>query len=314
MLYLVVALFLAAIIVIIILVHSRAQSEMRLLNREILELRNEIKDEFRRFEDGMGKTSDTLADLRVSFAQLQQSVSDMRDLSQEVVKLQEILRPPKERGVLGEWLLENLLADILPESRYAMQYRFPDGSQVDAVIKLRDKLIPIDSKFPLDNFHKMRDCEDPKEKEKLKRAFLRDVRNRINEVSEKYVKPHENTLGFALLYIPAEGVYYEAFIRDSDAEELYRYALQKKVIPVSPNTFYAYLQLILSGLSGLDVEERAEAILRSLTALEIELRKLSDILRVLGSHLKNANDKFTEAKRQLENILDLLNSITAGKG
>ena len=279
------------------------------MRRELENLREEIRDDLRRVENNMGNTGTTLADVRVNLARLQQSLLDIREISKDMVKLKDILRPPKERGILGEWMLENLLSDILPSGRYALQYRFSDGTQVDAVIFLRERILPIDSKFPLDNFYKMGDAEDPKEKEKLQRHFRRDVKNRIEEISGKYIKPAEKTLNFALLYIPAEGVYYEAFIRDAEAAELYRYAVQRKVIPVSPNTFYAFLELILSGLSGLELEEKIEEILQTLSTLGMEVGKLEALMRTLGAHLKNAGDKFQEAKNQLERISSLIHII-----
>ncbi len=284
------------------------------LRRELENLRLEIRNDLRRVEDNMGNTGTTLADVRVNLARLQQSLLDIREISKDMVKLKDILRPPKERGILGEWMLENLLSDILPTGRFALQYRFSDGTQVDAVIFLREKVLPIDSKFPLDNFYKMGEVEDPKEKEKLKKHFRRDVRNRIEEISTRYIKPSEDTLNFALLYIPAEGIYYEAFIKDAEAAELYRYAVQRKVIPVSPNTFYAFLELILSGLSGLELEEKIEEILKTLSTLGVEIGKLEALMKTLGGHLKNAGDKFTEARNQLERISSLIRIVGRSDG
>jgi len=176
---------------------------------------------------------------------------------------------------------------------------------VDAVICLGERLVPVDAKFSLENFQKMLDAPDEHSKEASRKKFIQDVKNRINEIAAKYILPAENTYDFALMYIPAENVYYEVIIK----EDIFSYSMQKKVIPVSPNTFYAYLQVICLGLRGLKVEENAKAILKSLGALSIETNKFKEDFEILGSHLLNANSKYTDAQKRLDRVNDRLMDI-----
>jgi DNA recombination protein RmuC len=180
---------------------------------------------------------------------------------------------------------------------------------VDAVIKLAGKLVPIDAKFSLENFQKLLSAQDEQEKNVYRRKFIQDVKNRIDEVSQKYILPEENTYDFALMYIPAENVYYEVIIK----EDLFSYCMDKKVIPVSPNTFYAYLQVICLGLRGLKIEENALEILKSLNMLSIEIAKFKEDFALLGSHLTNASRKYEDSQKRLEKFSDKLTHIQDNK-
>jgi len=206
---------------------------------------------------------------------------------------------------MGETLLENLLSQVLPKEHYQTQYRFKSTDVVDAVICLGERLVPVDAKFSLENFQKMLDAADELGKEAFRKKFIQDVKNRINEISAKYILPAENTYDFALMYIPAENVYYEVIIR----EDIFSYSMSKKVIPVSPNTFYAYLQVICMGLRGLKVEENAKVILKSLGALSIETAKFKEDFDILGSHLLNANTKYADAQKRLDKVSERLINI-----
>jgi DNA recombination protein RmuC len=183
-----------------------------------------------------------------------------------------------------------------------MQYRFKSGEAVDAVIKLGERFVPVDAKFSLENFQKMLQEADEQSRQAIRRKFIQDVKNRVDEVSDKYILPQENTYDFALMYIPAEGVYYEVIIK----EELLSYFAGKKVIPVSPNTFYAYLQVICLGLKGMKIEENAKLILKNLGGLATELNKFRDEFVTLGTHLNNAAGKYRDSSVRLERFSEKL--------
>ncbi|MDZ4278606.1 MAG: DNA recombination protein RmuC, partial [Dehalococcoidia bacterium] len=202
---------------------------------------------------------DTIRSVGERLGELSQTTHQMLQIGQDISSLQDILRPPKLRGGFGEMLLERLLAQILPDEHYGIQHRFGNGVQVDAVIRLGNGLVPVDSKFPLEAFHRMLKAESDEERASLRKEFVRAVRGHIDAVA-KYILPDEGTFPFALMYIPAENVYYEVIVKDDllDAQaNLSTYALERRVIPASPNSFYAYLQAIVLGLKGMRVEERA---------------------------------------------------------
>jgi DNA recombination protein RmuC len=212
------------------------------------------------------------------------------------------------RGGFGELLLERLLEQVLPEEHYSIQHRFPSGVMVDAAVRLGNGIVPVDSKFPLEAFHRMLAAGSDEERSALRREFVRAVRKHIDAVT-KYILPEDGTYPFALMYIPAENVYYEVIIKDdlADAQaDLSSYALERRVIPVSPNSFYAYLQAIVLGLKGMRVEERAHEIIRHLEHLSGEYSKIQKDFSTLGSHIKNANERYADVDRSLTKFGDRL--------
>lgn len=210
---------------------------------------------------------------------------------------------------MGETLLENLLSQVLPRAYYQMQYRFKSAEAVDAVIKLGERLVPIDAKFSLENFQKILEAPEEQLKNSYRKKFIQDVKSRVDEIASKYILPQENTYDFAFMYIPAENVYYEIIIK----EDLLAFFVSKKVIPVSPNTFYAYLQVICLGLRGLKIEENAKAILKNLSTLSIEMGKLKEDFGTLGIHLSNASHKYEESQKKLDRFSDRLVNIQDSK-
>ena len=162
--------------------------------------------------------------------------------------------------------------------------------------------VAIDSKFPLENFRRIADGSNEDDKRTARRNFLKDVRRRVDEIAARYIRPAEGTLPFALMYVHAEHVYYETIIRDDEGNQLYRYCLEKRVVPVSPNSLYAYLQTILVGLKGMQVNERAESIVREIESLRIELEKFGKAYDTVGQHLRNASSKFDEADKLLTKV------------
>jgi len=245
-----------------------------------------------------------------SLSQLSEFSKRIFEVGRDISSLQDILKAPKLRGGFGEYLLGDLLAQILPRKHFKLQYRFSDGEIVDAVIFLKDVFIPVDSKFPLENFkHYLKEQGN----ESLRRKFKADIKKHIKSISQKYIRPDEGSADFALMYIPAENVYYEAVIKQSGEEGLDEFAFKNKVIPVSPNSFYAYLQAILLGLGGLQIEEGAREILKRLMKLKNDFLKFGASFDKLGAHLRHASGSYENSAKQLSRISVNLEQLSGGE-
>ena len=248
--------------------------------------------------------------------QLEEANKRIYEVGKDLATLQDILRAPKLRGALGELLLAQLLEQILPPEHFKLQHQFKTGQTVDAVIILRDNyLVPIDAKFPLENFKKMMSAAVDEECESYRKIFISDVKKHLDKIAEQYILPDEKTLDFALMYIPAENVYYEIIVKDYEGrgdQSLIDYAFSKKVIPVSPNTFYIYLQAILIGLRGMRIEKNAQEILTNLTKLKGEFVKFNTDFDLLGTHLNRAKNSYDDSAKRLEK-LDSKLSLSTGR-
>jgi len=275
------------------------------VNERLNQMNQSLQEANKIIGQNLGNTASVFGNVKEQLGKLEVTNAQILQVSQNISSLQELLRAPKFRGEIGETLLENLLAQVLPKEYYQMQYRFKTSDAVDAVIRLGGKLVPVDAKFSLENFQKMVSAQDEHEKNACRKKFIQDVKNRIDEVSSKYILPAENTYDFALMYIPAENVYYEMVIK----EDMLSYCMSKKVIPVSPNTLYVYLQVICLGLKGLKVEENAKAILKNLSTLSVEINKFKEEFDTLGSHLGNASNKYLDAQRKLDRFCDRIKNI-----
>jgi len=244
---------------------------------------------------------------------LSEATQKVFDVGKDIASLQEILRSPKLRGGLGELFLGDLLAQIFPPAHYTLQHRFKSGEAVDAVIRIGQSLVPVDAKFPLENFRRVVETASEEDRKAAKRKFIADVKKHIDAISGKYILPDEGTFDFALMYIPAENVYYELIIRDEAVDTdkgLMNYAFAKRVIPVSPNSFYAYLQTILLGLKGLHIEEQAQEILKNLARLSGDFRKFQEEFELVGKHLTNTKTRYDEADKRLLKFGDKLQALT----
>src|SRR5881396_1935648 len=217
--------------------------------------------------------------------------------AKELGQLQQVLRPPKARGGFGELLLGNLLRDRLPPEAYSLQYGFKSGERVDAVIRV-DRLAPIDAKFLLDNFERLVDAQESSERELHEKAFARDVKGHVDAISSKYIRPDEGTYDFAFMYLPSEAIYYELVCGKTGA--LLTYAHEKRVLPVSPTTLTAYLQVVLLGLKGLQIEQHAHEVMAYCAQLQKDFSKFKDDFDLVGKHLGNAQNKFTDAEKRLD--------------
>lgn len=233
-------------------------------------------------------------------AQLEEANKRIYDVGKDIASLQEILRSPKLRGTIGELFLGNLLSQILPPEHYTEQHRFQSGDIVDAVVKLRDNmLVPVDAKFPLENFQKMLSAPDA-EKDACKKLFVSDVKKHIDKIAKQYILPDEGTLNIALMYIPAENVYYETIVKGIEENDLVHYAHSRNVIPVSPNSFYVYLQTILLGLRGMQIESSAREMMQNLSRLKGDLERFNGDYMLVGKHLTNASRAFDDSRKRLE--------------
>ncbi len=253
------------------------------------------------------KNTEIFGQVQQRLGSLEEAYKRIESVGANIAELQDILKAPKLRGNLGEQGLEELLAQILPRPHFEMQYSFKNGERVDAVIKLSgDYLVPVDAKFPYENFKKMLLPNLSENEEKnYRKAFLGDFKRHIDEVAKKYIRPEEGTLPFSLLYVPAENIYYEAILRDDRFGEslgINSYALQKRVIPVSPNSLYAYLQAIVLGLKGLRIEEKAKEIFQFLHRIRDDLSKLDEEFQLVGKHLMNAHSAFDKSEKRLERV------------
>lgn len=226
-------------------------------------------------------------------AQVQRSIGEMSEIGRGMKELQEFLRSPKLRGNIGEQVLKELLGQMLPKQSFHLQYSFKSGAIVDAAIKTASGIIPVDSKFPMENFRRMVAAKNEEEKRTVEKEFIRDVKNHIDSISSKYILTEEGTIDYALMYIPSEAVYYEVV----NNPELFDYSGKKRVLPVSPMTFYAYLKAILASFEGQKIEAKARQILSAIRAIQKDYQKVEDSLSILGRHIQNAYN-------QMNNVLN----------
>jgi len=255
---------------------------------------NALRDSTDKMNTRLDNAAKVVGDLREKIGQIQ-------EVGKAAAELLNIMRAPKLRGGMGELFLGELLAQILPPKHYRLQHPFKSGEKVDAAICIGERLVPVDAKFPYENFRRVIEAESEAERVAARKQFLRDVKRHVDAIAAKYILPDEGTYDFALMYVPAENVYYETVIKEEGGEEhaLLGYALTKRVIPVSPNSFYAYLQTILLGLRGLQVEQQAQEILATLQRLRGDFDRLGENFRLVGKHLANATGAYAETEKLL---------------
>jgi DNA recombination protein RmuC len=273
-----------------------------LLQRQLESVTQNLHSSSGEINQRLDNAAKLYGELRNQLGQLHQANTQIQAMVKDVSTLQDILRPPKLRGGMGEVLLENLLREILPPEHYSVQHRFRSGDIVDAIIRLKEGHVPVDAKFPLENFRRMLEATDDDTRRAARKEFARNVRKHIDDIHAKYILTEEGTFPFALMYIPAENVYYETIIKsdDEDSEKaLYAYATSQQVMPVSPNSFYAYLLTLAQGFRGMRIEERARDIISHLNRLRLELEKFGEDFRKVGMHLTNAQTRFGEAEKRL---------------
>ena len=247
-------------------------------------------------QQSAGQTATQIVD---RLSKLDGTAAQMLQKAADLGRLEQALRPPKARGGVGEMLLANLLRDMLPADAYRLQHTFRSGERVDAVIRV-DKLVPVDAKFPLDNFERVVNAENDAERELHEKAFARDVKGHIDAISSKYIRPAEGTFDFAFMYLPSESVYYELVCGKTGG--LSAYAHGKRVIPVSPSTFHAYLLMVTQGLRALQIERHAQEVMAFCAQMGKDFERFRGDFEVVGKHLANAQTKYGEADRRLTRL------------
>ena len=291
---------------------DKPDNSLILIQNQIGELARRLD---RRMEESQKSISDSMhaqfghiKDITESLVRLDETNKQVVNFAEQLQSLQDILKNPKQRGILGEYYLESVLKNVLPPGKFQMQYGFKSGDIVDAVIFLdKDKILPIDSKFSLENYNKIIEEKNPTEKERLEKLFKQDLKNRIDETS-KYIRPEEGTMDFAFMFIPSEAIYYDLLINQVGAvkastRDLVEYAFhQKKVIIVSPTSFMAYLQTVLQGLRALQIEESAKEIKKRVEELGKHLLNYDQYMQKLGATLQTSVNHYNTASKEFKKL------------
>jgi DNA recombination protein RmuC len=289
--------------------NTQLQQMMNIMNQNLNSTQNNITKQ-------LSNSNQIISDIHNKLGSLETTAKNIQEIGKDISSLQNILQAPKLRGNLGEYLLEELLKQIFPGANYEIKHSFKNGTQVDAIIKLGENIVPVDSKFPLESFQKFIAADNEESKKSFRKDFITSVKKRIDEIAVKYINPAEGTYDFAIMYIPAENVYYETIINDSFSNkdyELLNYAMEKHVIPVSPNSFYAYLMAISFGLKGLTIEQEAKTILGEIAHVQDRFGKFFTDYSLVGKHITNALGKYNDSAKGAEKLNDRIGRLTGQK-
>jgi DNA recombination protein RmuC len=265
-----------------------------------------------------GESAKLIKEVTQGLTKLDETNRQVVSFADQLQSLQDILKNPKQRGVLGEYYLETLLKNVLPPGSYQMQYSFPDGNIVDAAVFVKDKIIPVDSKFSLENYNRLVEEKDPIEKERLEKMFVNDLKNRISETA-KYIQPSQGTMDFAFMFIPHEAIYYDLIVNKigalkEDSETLIQRAASKyHVLVVSPTSFLAYLQTVLQGLNAMHIEEKAAEIVKRVEELGRHLKSYEDYYLKLGNTLATTVNHYNSGYKELGKVDKDVMRITGTK-
>lgn len=275
----------------------------RTLDARVAESNKQVNESVR---TQLSESSKLIKDVTEGLTKLDETNRQVVSFADQLQNLQDILKNPKQRGILGEYYLETVLKNVMPPGSFEMQYAFKNGEIVDAVVFMRDRIIPIDSKFSLDNYNKAISAREGSDREAFEKAFKQDLKIRIDETS-KYVRPEENTMEFAFMFIPSEGVYYDLLVNQvgamkTNTRDLIEYAFQKKVIIVSPTSFLAYLQTVLQGLKGLQIEEQAKGIQKHVGELGKHLKAYEEYYQKLGNSLSTTVNHYNAAYKEFGKV------------
>lgn len=270
-------------------------------------LDSKLSESNKAMQEQFGQSARIIQDVTKKLADLDNTNKQVVGFAEQLQSLEDVLKNTKQRGILGEYYLEELLKNVFSPSQYRMQYKFNDGQIVDAAIILKDKIIPIDSKFSLENYNRIIQEKDAQKREELEKSFCQDLKNRIDETS-KYIRPNEGTLDFAFMFIPAEAIYYDLLVNrigamKSNTRDMVDYAVrEKKVHIVSPTSFYVYLQTILQGLRSMQIEETAKDILKRVEQLGRHLSAYEEYMKKMGSHLGTTVNAYNGAAKEFAKI------------
>ncbi|MCF7794757.1 DNA recombination protein RmuC [Patescibacteria group bacterium] len=277
-------------------------SEINTLLRQ--ELDKKLSEVHQSNREQFGQSAKLISNITERLTKLDETNRQVVNFSEQLQNLQDILKNPKHRGVLGEYYLEETLKNVLSPNSYKMQYSFKDGDIVDAVVFVKDKVIPVDSKFSLENYEKLLNCRDKEQRTRLERAFKADLKARIDETA-KYIKPSEKTLDFAFMFIPSEAIYYDLLVGKIGIvhRDLIEYAFkEKKVVIVSPTSFLAYLQTVLQGLRAMQIEESAQEIKKNVEKLGRHILSYDNYLQKLGNTLSTSVNHYNSAYKEFKKI------------
>ncbi|MDD5043356.1 MAG: DNA recombination protein RmuC [Patescibacteria group bacterium] len=292
---------------------------METLNKELQNIRSEFRGSLEKnlefIQRQTGQSHRIISEVTEKLTKIDETNRQVVGFAEQLQSLEDILKNPKQRGILGEYFLETILKNVLPPQSYEMQYKFKDGVIVDAVIFVQNKIIPIDSKFSLENYNKILAEKDAARKEGYEKVFKEDLKKRIDETS-KYIRPNEKTMDFAFMFIPSEGVYYDLLINQVGAvkvntRDLIEYAFKEKhVIIVSPTSFFAYLQTVLQGLRALQIEESAKEIREHVEDLQKHLLSYESYLQKLGNNLGTTVNMYNSAYKEFKKVDKDVTKIT----
>ncbi|MDD5750757.1 MAG: DNA recombination protein RmuC [Candidatus Pacebacteria bacterium] len=269
-------------------------------------------------QNQMRQSGKLIKDITSQLEGVKSGQQDILALKGDLGKLNDVLANPKQRGILGEYFLETLLKNIFPPGQYEMQHRFANGETVDAVVFVKDKMIPIDAKFSLENYNRILEEKNPAERERLEKDFKADLKTRIEETS-KYIRPAEGTMDFAFMFVPSEGIYYDLLINQVggvkvNTSDLIEFAFREKhVMIVSPTSFYAYLQTVMQGLRALQIEESAKEIKKNVEALGKHYAAFDSYMQKLGNNLSTVVNCYNTAHKELGKIDKDVVKITEGE-
>lgn len=293
------------------------QSQAPADSQTLLMMQQQLSQMQKEVNDRLGETHNTFRsqhkDVTSTVREVHERMAKVEEVSRRVLsetselqKLQQILKNPKQRGVLGEYFLETLLKNILPPENFQMQYRFSDGEIVDAVVFVKDKIVPIDSKFSLENYNRWAEAAEEGDRERMEKVFVNDLKERVKETS-KYIRPKENTMDFAFMFIPHEAIYFDLLNNKigegEDAENIvHRAAAKYHVLIVSPTSFLAYLQTVLQGLRALQIEEQAKEIIKRVGELGRHLGKYDQHVQSLGKNLSTAVNQYNLSYKEFAKI------------
>lgn len=280
-------------------------------------LDSKLSDSYKSIQSQYSQSAQIIRDVTEKLTRLDETNKQVLGFADQLRGLQDVLLNPKQRGILGEYYLETVLKNVLPPGAYQMQYGFKDGTIVDAVVIIDKHIIPIDSKFSLENYNRILECKEQTEKKRYESAFVNDLKARIDETS-KYIRPEENTMDFAFMFIPSEAVFYDLLINRigaiaEDTNNLIYYAGKKKVIVVSPTSFLAYLQTVLQGLRNQKISERAREIIKEVERLGKHLYVYSEYMQRLGEHLSTTVSSYNKASKELAKVDKDVVKITGGE-
>ncbi|OGS35206.1 MAG: hypothetical protein A2293_02345 [Elusimicrobia bacterium RIFOXYB2_FULL_49_7] len=299
----------------------RLQESLGLNMRNVTDGINTRLGENKDVINGTNKRLDDAAkfmmELQKRLAVLGEKTDSLSTIGKDISRLSDIFQSPKLRGNLGELILERILEQMLPRELYTLQHAFADNSKVDAVIKLADKLVPVDAKFPLENFRRFYDSSlTDEQKARFKKEFSSDVKKHLDKIADKYIKPGEGTFDFALMYIPSETIYYEIITQDEQIPEgntLLDHARKRKVIPVSPNSFYAYLQVIVFGLRGMEIEKNAVELQERLKRIQADFALFFDHFSNIGTKIDLLRKEYDQAGKRFELMDRRMSKITGSE-